>query len=340
MRRSLLIGLALMLPAASRAQTAGQLLVQARSAFENLDFEQAARLYTRVLDPAARATIAQRDSAQLYLAVSYQYGGQRENALSAFRTFIRGTPCAPTPDQFGASVTAVFVEARSELFAASLCGLATQRLARGDTAAFRVVVTQPAAVRLLLQDSSGRTVADLGEHQVEGLSVVYWAVGDPGRYPAHPTRHVLVIEGRARQGTATDRRTAEVSLQVPPVDTIATPPPPDRRQFLPERRTKGPALGDLGKGLLMGSGVAAAGALAYGSLKGELKKAVIVGGVVSVTGFAAFIKGTSRLGIPENVERNRRLEAQWRVRRDSVAAENRTRVAGRVLVIAPVEGGP
>lgn len=323
------------------AQTASERLIQARSAFDNLDFEEAARLYTLVLDITSGATEAERDTAQLYLGVAYEYAGQRANALSAFRAFVRDNPCATTPQEFGAGVTASFVEARGGVFAVGLCELMRQELTAGAGAVFRIAATRPAIVRVLLRDSGGETVADLGEQQAAGMSQVRWATApDLTRFSVQPARYDLIIRARAQQGGETDERLVGVLVRATPVDTAPHPLPLPDSLFRPEQRPAGAALGDLAKGVGFGVAIAAAStALAYKSLKGESGKGLAVGAAVSVAGVIAFASGTARRDIVENRAYNQELSRRWAVQRDSVVSANRRRLLERTIVIEPVVEG-
>jgi uncharacterized protein YdbL (DUF1318 family) len=191
-------------------------------------------------------------------------------------------------------------------------------------------------VRVSLRDSTGATVADLGEQAVDGITVVEWPViPKPESFPTEPTSHVLVIEARERQGAATDSRSAPVIVYAPFPDTLPHPPPLSDTVFLPEKGPLGPALGDLGKGLLVGAGTAViATTIAHSSLKGESGRALTIGGVISLVGVVGFLKGSS-IELHENVEHNRQLRQQWLARRTEVTRENRARIAARQLVIAP-----
>ncbi|MBI3983246.1 MAG: hypothetical protein HY337_10050 [Gemmatimonadetes bacterium] len=326
-------------PHVAHAQGAEQLLAQARQAFENIDFEQAARLFTRVLDVASGATASQRDTAQLYLGVSYEYAGQRANAVSALRSLIRSSPCTPTPEQFGSGVTAAFIEAQGGVFAVGACDVPRQEATRETGAVFRIAATRPAFVRALLADSAGRTVADLGEVDAAGVTLLRWTdLPDPSGLPQQPARHQLIIRGRAAQGTETDERSVAITLSALPADTLVSPPAPATADFRPEQRPMGPALGDLGKGIAVGvAAVAASSALAYKTLQGETVKAVAVGGAISLAGFAAFVSGSGQRTIVENRDYNAALRLGWEARRDSVVAVNRERRANRPIVIEPVE---
>ena len=319
------------------AQAAEQLLTQGRQAFENLDFEQAARLLTRVLDVAAGATTAQRDTAQLYLGVSYEYAGQRANAVSAFRAFIRSSPCAATPEQYGAGVAAAYVEAQGGLFAAAVCEVRQQEVTRETGLVLRVAATRPAFVRALMLDGQGRSVADLGEVEVTGVTTARWReLPDPAAFPAEPSRFQLLIRSRAVQGPETDERTVPVEVHAPLADTLVHPSAPAATDYRPERRPVGPALGDLGKGVAIGVGVVAAStALASKSLAGESTKALAVGGAISFAGLAAFITGLGKRDIPENRTFNAELQRTWEAQRDSVAMTNRARRSNRPILIGP-----
>ena len=322
-------------PASLNAQTAEELLTQARTAFENLEFEAAARLYARVLNVGAGATRAQRDTAQLYLGVSYEFAGQRDNTLSAFRALIRDNPCASTPEDFGGSVRAAFIEAMSQIFAASFCGFFSLRLAPSDTAEFTLAVTRPATVRVLLLDSSGAAAADFGEQDADGVSLVRWStIPELSRFPSDTTRYDLVIDARERQGTGTDRRSIPVAVHVPGADTIPHPHPLADSLFRPERRPASRAWTDLAGGLLIGAGTAAAAAgLSYTDLGGEVRKAVVVGGTISVAGAIAFVRGITGRTMPENVSYNAQLRQEWQDSLALVVTANESRRLGQVLVI-------
>lgn len=329
----------LLSPATTHAQAAEQLLTQGRQAFDNLDFEQAARLFTRVLDVASGATSSERDTAQLYLGVSYEYAGQRSNAVSAFRALIRTNPCLPTPEQYGAGVTAAYVEAQGGVFAVGPCELRRQEATRETGAVFRIAATRPAFVRALLADSTGRPLADLGEVEASGIAQLRWSdLPDPSALPPQRARYQLVLRARAAQGGETDERVLPIMLSVPSVDTTPLPPPPGARDFRPEQRSIAPAVGDLAKGLGVGIvAVAASSVLAYQTLGSETTKAIGVGGVISVAGFVAFITGSGRRTIEENREYNAALRRAWESQRDSIVATNQSRRANRPIVIEPGE---
>lgn len=323
-------------------QTADQLLTQARQAFQNIDFEQAARLFTRVLDAAVGATAAQRDTAQLYLGVSYEYAGQRANALSAFRALVRSSPCTPSPEQYGAGVTAAYVEAQGGVFATGVCEIRRQEVTRETGVTFQVTTTRPAVVRALLLDSAGRSVADLGEVDATGAASLRWtALPDPSELPASPTRHQLVIRARATQGTETDERAFRVTVYAPPADTADHPPAPNPTEFRPEQRPLGPALGDFGKAVAVGAAaVLASSVIADKSLAGETGKALVVGGAISFAGFVALVKGSNQRNLSENIQFNAELRRAWETKRDSVAAVNRDRRTNRRIVIEPAAERP
>ncbi|HXV87116.1 MAG TPA: hypothetical protein VD793_10470, partial [Gemmatimonadales bacterium] len=313
---------------------------QARRAFENIDFEQAARLFTRVLDVAAGATAAERDTAQLYLGVSYEYAGQRVNAVSAFRALVRSSPCAATPEQFGAGVTAAYVEAQGGIFAVGPCDLERQEATPESGAVFRVAATRPALLRVLLLDSAGRTAADFGEVAAAGVAQRRWPnLPDATALPVGRARYQLLFRARAAQGTESDERSFPVEVVVPAADTVGHPPAPAPGDYRPEQRSVGPAVGDFGKALAVGgAAVAASVLLAPSSLGGETGKAVMVGGAITFAGFVAFVKGSGERDLSENRQFNAQLLRAWEVRRDSVSAVNRGLLRNRPIIIEPVGG--
>lgn len=314
---------------------ADQLLREALDAFQNLEFEQAARLYNLVLAPGARATKTQRDTAQLYLGVSYEYAEQREDALSAFSEFIRANACAPAPQAFGASVTAVFNQSRRGLVAVGLCELKEQQVTTDDTLLFTVAVTRASLLSIVFRDSGGETVAQMMAELDDGNSTITWANPfDPSDFSERPTELTLLLRARDQAGTATGLDSVPVRMYASSVDTLTHPLPLTGSDLLPELRTMNAAYGDLGKGLAVGVGVAAASMLSYSSLSGEYAKAVAVGGAVSITGIVAFIKGGGNRTIAENQLHNENVRASWEARRDSIVGLNQARLAGRSLVIA------
>ena len=329
--------IALLVPRVAQAQTPEELLTRARAAFENLDFETAIRDYQRVLDISIAATRQLRDTAQLYLAVSYEFAGQRDNTLRTFRTLIRENPCTITPEEFGGSVSAAFVEARGGVFAAGLCVIQAQRLERDDSVRLTVATTRTAELHVYLHDATGAMVLDLGRHTVTGIANIARRVDpNPMAFPAAPAAHTLVIEAEESQGTGTDARTTIVLAHIPPPDTLTHPEPIPDSAFLPEERSAGSAWGDLAKGLGIGVGVTAVTAgLAYASLEAEPAKVVAIGGTISLVGFVAFFKGSADRAIPENQAQNERRRRQWLEDRARVISENATRGRARYLVIEP-----
>ncbi len=328
--------LAFPLVASAQSNTA-QILRDAQEAFQNLEFETAARFYNLVLSAGANATRVQRDTAQLYLGVSYEYASQRDDALSAFRAFVRANPCTPAPQAFGASVSEAFNQARGDVMAVGLCSFDEQRIATGETLSLNVAVTRTSSVSIVLRDLDGETVSQMMMPELnEGVSPVAWTGQlDPDAFSVRPTEYALVLTARDRNRTATGSDSVPVLIHVTPVDTLRHPMPLNEADFLLEERPMSAAYGDLGKGLFIGAGVAAASLLSYSSLSGELGKAVAIGGAVSVAGIVALVKGSSNRTISEAQQQNESLRTEWEVRRDSVANVNRDRLASRQLVIAP-----
>jgi hypothetical protein len=341
MWRVVLVTVLLAVPARASAQTAGELLRDAQTAFENLEFERAAELYLLVLSAGAGANRAQRDTAQLYLGVAYEYSDQRQNALATFRTLVRSNPCAPVPQEFGASVARLIGEARRGIVAVGLCDFREQRLAAGDSVSLTIALTRPSVVLVLLQGPSGSTVAQIGQNLPEGTSELRWAPQlDPTRYAERPTPLSLILRARDESGTATAQDSVAVLVRAYPVDTLSHPAPLREADLLPEQRSMNAAIGDLGKGLFFGVGIAATSLLTYSSLRGEYVKALSVGGAVSLAGIVALAKGSSNRGIPENRLHNETVRSAWAASRDSVVTINRSRLAARELVLEPVGGRP
>ncbi len=327
-------------PSPVRAQTADELVRQAQAAFQNLEFEEAARLFTRVLDAASGATPLQRDSAQIYLGVSYEYAGQRDNALSTFRAFIGNNACAQSPEMFGAGVTSAFLEAKSQVFAVGLCQLQAQTLLAGEAARFQLTMTRPATISATLQDSTGQTVAQLGVTAGDVTAMLEWTpVDTTGFLSREPRPFTLVVRAREQQGAGEYQRAVPLTIYSPQPDTLEHSVTPPDSLLRPEMRSNAGAVGDMLKGLLFGVGAAAIGtSLAYESLGGETTKAIAVGAAISLTGIISFIKGSSNLVIQENRNYNFQLSETWRAQSDSIAALNQETIRGRRVIIEPVEG--
>lgn len=338
MWRSLVALAFLAVPTLVSAQNAGQLLRDAQNAFQGLEFEQAARFYALALGEDAGATQAQRDTAQLYLGVSYEYAGQREDALSAFRTFVRTNPCAATPQAFGGSVVSAFDEAKNTVMAVGLCDLQEQEFEASDSISLNISVTREALVLLVLRDADGSTVGQSGNEMAEGNSTILWPLPVAAEALSdRPRQFSLILRARDQNG-ATGQDSVPVLISASVVDTLDHPSPLFESDFLLEIRPVSSASGDLGKGLLIGAGIAATSLLTYSSLGGEFAKAVGVGGAVSLAGIVALVRGTTSRVISENRQHNAALRSTWEAQRDSVLEVNRSRLATRQFVITPAGG--
>ncbi len=339
MWRSLFAVAFLAIPVSTSAQNAERLLQEAQNAFQGLEFEQAAQLYALALSEGAGATRAQRDTAQLYLGISHEYADQEEDALAAFRMFVRSNPCAATPQEFGASVVGAFDEARNTVMAVGLCDLQEQRFEANDSISLNISVTRASLVLILLQDASGSTVSQSGNDLPEGNSTIRWPTPvDAASLTDRPTQFSLLLRARDQNGTATGQDSVPVVLYASAVDTLPHPLPLLESDFLVEMRPISSAYGDVGKGLLIGAGIAATSLLTYSSLGGESAKAVGVGGAVSLAGIVALVRGGSNRGISDNQLHNATLRSTWEARRDSVVEANRSLLVARELVIAPAGG--
>ena len=254
MWRMMFVSAVLAVPTVGSAQTAEQLLQEAQNAFQSLEFEQAALRYDLVLRAGAGATRAQRDTAQLYLGISYEYADQQEDALASFRALARSNPCAPAPQEFGASVTRLFNEARRSVVAVGLCDFQAQRFWTGDSIALNIAVTRTSLVLVLLQDSAGGTVAQLDMDLPEGNSTVHWATPlDPTSLTERPTQFSLLLQAQDQNGPAIGQDSVPILIYASPIDTLRHPPPLRESEFLAELRPMSSAYGDLGKGLFVGA---------------------------------------------------------------------------------------
>ena len=348
--RGLVLCLALVVaaPPAVHAQTeTADLLRQAQELYERLEIERALPLLRQIVSPSwpHEVTKEQRVQAYTYLGALLALTGVRDSALLYFRGAVERDPFTDLDARrFTPAQLALFRQARGLTFAVAARPVAAARVdPRTERAAFTVVTTHAASLRVELRPAGGQTGAELFHGANDGIREVSWDGLLPDGHLAPPGRYELAVLGRSTLLGRSDstRVYLTVAWETPPLED--TLPELGAAQLLPERLLTSAGRNDLLKGL----GVAA-GALAVSSVaaNGDLGRggralAIAVGGTAGIAGVTAFLNARHERDVPANIVENSRRRAARAVANAAVTRRNAEKVAQTVLVIAPAAGvGP
>jgi hypothetical protein len=343
--RGLAVGpLALSLAPAPLAAQASLTLRQAISSYENLDIEQARRLFNQVISPSSPfpVTQAQRDTAYRYLGATFSLLGFPDSAETYFRAALFLDAFTDLdPRIFSAQERDAFLLAKQKIFKIGVKPLARDTIdpeAERDT--IRIVTTHAANIRVevvsAMEDLPLRFT--LFEGPNDGPREVLWGGQLPRGGLIPLGTYELVVTGTS----AADQRLRDSVSTLFDVDHLLpsaledTLPELSGAQLLPENLPPSAATRDLLKGLGLGAASVASSAF-LGSQFGEsrmLSSSVAVIGVAA--GIYAFSNRRRHPEIPENVAANARARAERARQNAEIERRNGERLAQTQLVIRPL----
>lgn len=331
----LALGTALLAAPAS-AQTAIDLVGRGITAYQNLEFDDAAGLLRRALIARGPGELIGQDRAQafVYLAATEIFRRRTDSARTVFRQLVLFDP-RYRPDQivFPPTVLNLFDEVRRETKALGVRAPADTSFRPGGHVAVRLSASSGHEVNVTLRREDGRLVRSLYAGPIADSLDVPWDGTDSTGTAVPPGRYALIAASlQEGQATRTVRLPLELSRLEP--DTLPLPPGPPDSLLRPESTPFGPALGAFAKGALVGVAVAVLpGMLAKG--EDAMGARLVVGGAVTIAGVIGFLSHQPGRAIPANAVHNRGVRDRWRQERARVARENATLRAGiRVRVRA------
>jgi hypothetical protein len=307
--------------AAPLAAQATDPMTGALRAYQDLDYDNAARLLRQALaDPSLPDTT--RMNALMHLGATELFREQRDSAAAAFRRLVLFEP-RYQPDQlrFPPEVSSLFQATRLGTIAVAVQVPVQSRIsATGDRLPIRLYATAVHEVSVVITPASGnsRTVYSGG---IGDSLEVLWDGRDGQGTPADSGPAVLVVTSRNQAGRPSRQVTVPLTISRPAVDTMPTPMLPADSLRRPETRPGSSGTTALLTGL--GAGVTAAllPSLISGGESG-LSARYMVTGALSVTGIVALVRARRPQPIPENIAWNRQLQLNWEREAERVRGEN------------------
>jgi hypothetical protein len=332
-RLALVAAFLVMIPLRVAAQE-NAALVQARQAYEALDYRSAIVSVRRALGQQ----LAGGELVEAYEMLGFMYAAldSTSQAVEAFRNLIILDPDRE-PDALRVSpqITSLYA---GQVLVVRRVGIDSASFVAGSgRVPLRFDVSQPAAVRV-------RAVGDGIDVQVDSLFVpavggVFWSpVLDDGT-PVPPGRYRLMIEAFARPEQYAAQTVVEVRHGA--VDTLAHVTSLEGYDFLDEVEQPGRNWRPLGLAALYTAVASAASLALENSGLGSPTREEIAGvsGAVLLTGFIMSLKKPDSRPVPANIEYNRLLRDQIAQRNADIARENDVRRSQVQMTVVPVAGG-
>jgi hypothetical protein len=350
MRTARVLVLALLVPAAARAQgNTAEMLQRAIRLYENVEIEQSLVILNQIVSPASPyvVTEAQRVTAFKYLgaALALQRGQARQDsAIRYFRAALERDPFTDLdPQSFTPVQLQVFGRARGATFAVGLKAVAADTVdPRQEVVRFQGLSTHQAHVRVEIRQGA-RLQRVIYEGENDGPRDVDWdGLTDDGQL-LPPGRYELRLVGESRLITVPSplRDSSRVYFDLAwahPVleDTLADL---GQQDLLPERHPRSAATTDLLRGAAVAGGALVIQSLFASSQLGVNRSAA---GVVAVAGLSvgigAFFYRTSHRDIPANIAENGRRRETRSAQNAEIQGRNDARLRETRLVLAPATG--
>ena len=309
-------------------------------AYQDLDFDTAARLLRRALTPPLVSGLgdAERARALAYLGAAEHYRQRQDSAIAVFRRLVLLAP-RHRPDTliFPPEVTRVYddVRRRTPVVAVRVPADTAFSVGEGGRLVAWLYPSTPHKVTVAISREDGRPLATVFTGQIGDSLDVRWNGRDSAGALATGDRLWLTVASEVPGGGAKDparlvRVPLHVELEGP--DTLAHPPALGAKQLLPERADRRSGLRLLGGGALLG---AAAVALPAILAPGERASGTryVVAGALSVGGLVGYLSRRAGTPLPENAAINKTRRDAWRRQEDSVTRENAARLRAARLHI-------
>jgi hypothetical protein len=322
-RALLALGVVLVLPRGTQAQTAAEYLASGVRAYQDLEFDRAAGLLRRATTPGDGLAVPDLARGLAYLAATEIFRSQTDSARGAFERLVRADPRYRIDGLvFPPEVTNVFESVRRTVRAVGVT--------LPDSVAFRagqpglVLDLFPSAlhdvrVEILRADGSvARTV-------YAGLLVdslrIEWDGRATGGAPLPSGRYVLAFTSLDASGASLRVIRVPLAVELTLGDTTPHPSPPAEAALLPERAATGPAVRALIAGVAAGLAVSLGPSLVASETDLSPTR-FLVGASMSIAGLSTFFALRPGRPIPANIVANDRVRAAWRTDVDRVAQQN------------------
>ncbi len=329
--------LVLLLATPLRAQNAGggtasELMTGAIRAYQDLDFDTAARLLRRVLTPPLVTGLGdpEHTRALTYLGAAEHYRQRHDSAIAVFRRLVLLAP-RQRPDTliFPPEITRLYndVRSRTPVVAVRVPADTEFSVGEGGRLLAWLYPSTPHRVTVAISREDGRPLATVFTGPIGDSLDVRWNGRDSTGGLATGDRLWLTVASERVAGARDPARLVRIPLRVElqGLDTLPHPPPLSARQLLPERADRRSGLRLLGGGtLLAAAAVSLPAILAPGERASGTR--FVVAGALTVGGLVGYLSRRTGSALPENAAINRTRRDAWRRQEDTVTRENAARI--------------
>lgn len=303
--------LAVVVSRSAAAQDANLLLTEGLRAYQGLDFDAAAQLLRRALDPgdSAALTPPERLRALMYLGAANLFREDRDQAVATFRTLLLTDPrYRPDSLVFPPRITQAFSEVLQTTKAVGLATAAEARFAVGDGALqMRAYATSRHNIEATVRSARGIVVATLYRGEITDSLTLSWNGRDSSGRSVAGGAYRLIVTSSVTPDQILRYVNIPLDVSVARADTLPWPTAPQA----PPSRWNPAFLVPAG---LLGTALTLPAALGAGGGKGIR---IALGITVAAAGVFA---GRPRVSTP-----SRRAQAEWRARLRATRQENQRR---------------
>ena len=328
----LVVGL-MVLPLQAAAQENGA-LVQARQAYEDLDYRTAIQLAQRAV--GQQLTSGELVEAYEMLGFMYAALGSTEEAVASFRNLIILDPNRePDAQRVSPTITQMYALALAQVLVVRKVGIDSASFVAGQgMVPLRFDVSQPADVRV-------RAVGEGLDIPVDSLSVagaggVFWSPVLEDGTPVPPGQYQLVVEAFARPEQYASQIMVEIRHGT--VDTLEHVSSLPGYEFQEELEYPGRNWRPLGMAAIY-TAIATAASLALensGLGSPPREEIAVVSAAVLLTGFVMSLRKPDPRPVPANIRYNELLRQQIAQENARRAAENEVRRMQVQLTVLPL----
>jgi hypothetical protein len=323
-------------PAALAAQQ-NPTVIQAQQAYDEIDYEQSARLARQAIDGGASG----RDVILAWQIAAYSYAslGMDAQADSAFKELIFLDPSAePDPLQFAPRIISAYMNALAAVLVVRFPSIETTEFVSGQgSAEIGFELSRPARARVTIVGPG--VDIQLDEFLVQRRGAVEWNALDGSGSPVPPGDYEVLIEAEELGNSSIAAVT--FAVRQAPVDTVVHIDRIAGFNYLPEDEVPPRDWRPLGvAGLYAGLSTGAAFALSDAGLGDNWRMPIIaVSTTTLLTGFVMSLRRPDPVPVPGNIQYNALLREQIARRNAEIAQENQTRRRQVLVTIEPREGG-
>jgi hypothetical protein len=320
---SLALSFCCVVTVAQQTESPERLLQRAIATLDSAETERGADLLRTLLASVpSREAIAVRADAHMFLGAASMALGQQDSAIVQFREVVTLNPFyRPDPERFNPDLTDLFHSLRVATTVVRLRAPADTTLApMRDRYVVSVGVGKPGDVIVRLRSVAGRTGALLATLALDSIATVEVPLLAADGTAIEAGGYELEAVVTTSDGRDTDILSMNVERMA--VDTTPHEPPIPETDFRPEERRGSPRLVDLGRGLAFGlAATAAPTLLGNRDLRDAAvpPKAIALGAVIAL---ADIVASRPMRPIPDNIDFNARLRAEWEATNLGIAADN------------------